>query len=124
MDFLVEKGISSFVSQFAERSFQFGLAEQAMVSASAGFAVTGKMPFVVGLSTFIAGRSYEQIRNTVCEQNLNVKFLGFADDFEEDVALMKELPGIKVFEPKNQEEAAKILEEMVMEYGPAYMRVR
>lgn len=114
--------ISSFVSQFGERSFNFGLAEQAMVSAAAGFSVRGKMPFVAGFATFLAGRSYEQIRNTICKQNLNVKFLGLADDFEEDVKLMELIPNMKVYEPKTEAEAARVMEEIVMEYGPAYVR--
>lgn len=122
-DFAEERGISSFVDQFPERSFHFGLAEQAMASASAGFAITGKMPFVAGLALFSAGRAYEQIRNTVCEQNLNVKFLGFGDDFKEDEILMKSIPNMEVYIPASQQEAAEIIEKVSMSYGPVYIRV-
>lgn len=122
-DFSAEREISSFVSQFGEKAFNFGLAEQAMVSAAAGFAICGKMPFVAGYGNFLAGRCYEQIYNTICGQNLNVKFLGFEDDFKQAAELMKSIENMKVLEPQTQQEAAKMIEELTLEYGPAYIKV-
>ena len=124
-DFSDELGVNSFMNQFAERSFQFGLAEQTMVSASAGFAVTGKLPVVVGLANFICGRAFEQVKNTVCSQNLNVKFFAVEGGHEadEDIALMRSLPNMKVVCPADHNELIGVMEALSRDYGPTYVRV-
>ena len=62
-----------FAKENAERFFQMGISEQDMMSTAAGFAASGKIPYASTFAVFAAGRAYDQIRNSICYPNLNVK---------------------------------------------------
>ena len=64
---------SIFAKKFPERFFDMGIAEQNMLGTAAGFALSGKIPFVSSFAVFACGRAYDQIRNSICYPNLNVK---------------------------------------------------
>jgi len=64
-----------FAKEFPERFFDMGIAEQDMITTAAGLSTCGKIPFAATFAVFATGRSYDQIRNSVCYPNLNVKLL-------------------------------------------------
>ena len=109
-----------FVRFFGERYFGFGLAESNMVSAAAGFAIAGKTPVIFGSAKFLLSTAFDQVYNDICVPNLNVKIVGLAStDGEVDMELVKILPNLKT-----EEGDFSILERMLGEYGPGYLRVR
>lgn len=133
-DFGERLGLNNFSSAFPERIFNFGLAENNMVAASCGFAATGKVPFIVGLSNFCVGRTWEIIRNCICYPNLNVKFIGFGTGIlegedgvgyqaTEDIALTNVLPNMKVICPADYYEARSAINVAFLEFGPVYLRM-
>ena len=65
-----------FAKEFPDRFFNVGIAEQDLITTAAGLATVGKIPFAAAFAVFITGRSYDQIRNTVCYSGLNVKIIG------------------------------------------------
>ena len=88
---------------FGDRFINFGIAEANMISVAAGLAACGKIPFTYTISNFLTMRAYEQIRNDVCMQKMNVKLVGIGAGFVysslgpthhgvEDIALMSTLP--------------------------------
>lgn len=110
-----------FVKFFSERYFGFGLAESNMVSAAAGFAIAGKTPVIFGSARFLLSTAFDQVYNDICLPNLNVKIVGLAStlgDGEVDKELVKILPNMKV-----EEGDFAVLERMLGEYGPGYLRV-
>lgn len=127
-------GIQSFEKAFPERYFSFGNANRAMVAASAGFVVRGKIPFLCSYALPATGRSWEEIRNYLSNTPLNVKIVGLSagllngpegatNQALEDVALMRAIPGMKVVCPADGEEARKAIEVMMLDYGPTYLRL-
>ena len=92
-----------FAKLFPDRFFDMGIAEANMIGTAAGFSTCGKIPFVSTFAMFAAGRSYDQIRNSVCYPNLNVKICsthagitvgedGATHQMIEDLALMRVIP--------------------------------
>lgn len=123
-----------FKDEFPDRFYNFGIAEANMVCAAAAFANTGYIPFVSTFALFGAGRAFEQIRNSVCYVNANVKFglshsgLSVGEDGGshqsiEDIALMRELPNMTVFVPCDPAETEKAVQEAIKINGPVYIRV-
>lgn len=122
-----------FKKEFPDRHFNMGIAEADMVCAAAGFAHTGYIPFVSTFAVFGAGRAFEQIRNSVCYTNCNVKFgfshagLSVGEDGGshqsiEDLALMRVLPHMTVFAPCDAAETKKAVFEAAKINGPVYIR--
>lgn len=107
-----------FVKFFSERYFGFGLAESNMISAAAGFAIAGKTPVIFGSARFLLSTAFDQVYNDICLPNLNVKIVGLGNDGDVDKELVKILPNMKV-----EEGSFAVLERMMGEYGPAYLRV-
>lgn len=116
------------------RSFSFGMGYANMLSAAAGFTVRGKVPLVFGLAANCVGRVWEQIRNDIAYPNLNVKIIangvafaggvdGVGSQIFEDLALMRALPNMKVFCPADYNEAFFMLDAMLNDYGPSYLRL-
>jgi transketolase len=123
-----------FKAAFPDRYFEMGIAEQNMVSAAAGLALAGKIPFVHSFAVFASGRVYDQLRNSVCIPNLNVRICGSSSglsDFGdgkthqsvEDVALMRALPNMSVLSPADSAELTAMMERLLDWNGPVYLRV-
>lgn len=126
--------LGGFARAFPERYFNFGNAESNMIGAAAGFTVRGKIPFLCSFSMFITGRAWEQIRNAVAYPLLNVKFVGAFSGIVcgedgatyqalEDVGLMRMIPNMKVACPADGVETKQVLEAMMNDYGPTYLRL-
>lgn len=123
-----------FKEKFPERHYNMGIAEGNMMCAAAGFAHTDFVPFVSTFALFGAGRAYEQIRNSICYTNCNVKFgfshsgLSVGEDGGshqsiEDIALMRVLPNMTVLVPCDPEETRKAVFAAAEIDGPVYIRV-
>ena len=123
-----------FAKEYPNRFFNFGIAENNLVGAAAGLAHSGLIPFVSTFAMFGAGRAYEVIRNSVVYTNANVKFglshsgLSVGEDGGshqsiEDIALMRELPGMTVLVPCDPYEMKKAVKAAVEIEGPVYIRV-
>lgn len=123
-----------FQAKYPERHFNMGIAEANMMCAAAGFAHTGFIPFVSTFALFGAGRAFEQIRNSICYTNCNVKF-GFSHSglcvgedggshqTIEDIALMRELPHMTILVPCDPAETEKAVMAAAEMEGPVYIRV-
>ena len=96
-----------FAKEFPDRFFDMGISEQDMMGTAAGFATCGKIPYASTFAVFAAGRAYDQIRNSICYPNLNVKICathsgvtvgedGATHQMLEDIALMRALPNMTV----------------------------
>ncbi len=123
-----------FGERYPERFIQVGISEQDVIGVAAGLAASGKVPVAAGFATFIAGRGWEQIMNTVARQRLNVKIvathsgLSPAADGEShqsigDIALMRVLPGMKVVVPADASAAASATRSLIADRGPSYLRL-
>ncbi|MFP3950666.1 MAG: transketolase family protein [Candidatus Bathyarchaeia archaeon] len=125
---------SFFQERFPKRFINVGISEQDMLGIAAGLASSGKIPIATGYAMFTVGRAWEQIANSVARQNLNVKIVvshaglsNFADGSSHqhifDLATMRVLPNMKVVVPADAFEAVKALEAIIVEEGPAYLRL-
>ena len=123
-----------FAKKFEDRFFDMGIAEQDMIGTAAGFATCGKISFASTFAVFAAGRAYDQIRNSVCYPNLNVKICathagitvgedGATHQMLEDIAMMRALPNLKVFSPSDDIETKFIIKEISKLNGPCYVRL-
>ncbi len=126
--------VDAFAKKFPERFFEVGVAEQNMAAIAAGLGLSGKIPFMASYATFSPGRNWEQIRSLVAYSKANVKIAGHhagisvgADgathQATEDIALMRVLPGMKVFVPCDAEEARKATIAAASIDGPVYLRL-
>ena len=122
-----------FKKEFPERFFDCGIAENNMISVAAGISTTGKIPFVSTFAMFAAGRSFEQIRNSIGYPHLNVKICathagisvgedGATHQCNEDLALMRTSPGMVVINPSDGVEARAAIEAAINYEGPVYIR--
>ena len=122
-----------FKKAFPERHIDCGIQECNMVGVAAGLATTGKVPFVSTFAMFAAGRAYEQVRNSVGYPHLNVKIGathagisvgedGASHQCLEDIALMREIPGMVVINPADDVEARAAVEAAYNHEGPVYLR--
>ncbi|MBI4311462.1 MAG: transketolase family protein [Chloroflexi bacterium] len=123
-----------FGREFPDRFFDLGPAEQNMMSMSAGFAFSGKIPFANTFAVFGTGRPYDQIRVGIAQTGANVKILGSHSGITvgedgvsaqsiEDIALMCALPGFNVVVPADGPETAQAVRTAAKERGPFYLRV-
>ena len=123
-----------FAKKFPNRFFDMGIAEQDMIGTAAGFATCGKIPYASTFAVFAAGRAYDQIRNSVCYPNLNVKICathagvtvgedGASHQMLEDLGMMRALPNMKVFSPSDDTQTRWIIREISKFNGPAYVRL-
>ena len=123
-----------FKKAYPERHIDCGIAEANMMSTSAGMATTGKVPFASTFAVFAAGRSYDQIRNSICYPNLNVKICsthsgitvgedGATHQMLEDISMMRTLPNMKVLSPADDIETKWAIEEAYKQKGPVYVRL-
>lgn len=119
---------------YPERLFNVGIAEQDMVGVAAGLALTGHVAFTGSFAVFGTGRVYDQIRNTVCYANLNVKIApthagvsvgpdGGSHQMVEDIALMRVLPNMRVLVPADYAAACAAIRLAATTPGPFYIRL-
>ena len=122
-----------FKKKFPERFFDCGIAEGNMMSVAAGIAATGKVVFASTFAMFAAGRAFEQVRNSIGYPHLNVKIGathagitvgedGATHQCNEDIALMRTIPGMTIISPADADEAYAAVEAAINFYGPVYMR--
>lgn len=122
-----------FRKAFPERHFNVGIAEANMVGIAAGMSACGKVPFVSSFAMFVAGRAYEQVRNGVGYPHLNVKIgathagISVGEDGAthqclEDMALMRQIPGMVVINPADDVEARAAVKAAYEHVGPVYLR--
>jgi len=122
-----------FKKAFPERHIDCGIAESNMVGIAAGIAATGKVPFCSSFAMFAAGRAFEQVRNSVGYPHLNVKIGathagisvgedGASHQCNEDIALMRTIPGMTIINPSDDVEAKAAVEAAYKMDGPVYLR--
>ena len=123
-----------FQKEFPERFFDVGIAEQDMIASAAGLAAAGKTPFVSSFAMFATGRTYDQIRNTVCYPEFNVKIVGTHGGITvgedgashqalEDISLMRSIPNMSVIVPADCRECEQVIKFAAENYGPMYIRI-
>lgn len=123
-----------FRAAYPQRFFDCGIAENNMIGIAAGMAASGLKPFTNTFAIFAAGRSYEQIRNSVAYPHLNVKVVGSHGGISvgedgathqctEDLALMRQIPGMTVVCPCDGHEMRLAVEALLNYDGPAYLRL-
>ncbi len=123
-----------FAKKFPDRFFEMGIAEANMIGTAAGLSFVGKIPFLCSFGCFLTGR-YDTIRLSVSYSNANVRLIGthagvgIGDDGHsqmglEDIALMRALPQMGVFQPMDAMETELLMEYLVKDWkGPAYVRL-
>ena len=116
-----------------DRFIDCGIAESNMIGVAAGLATTGKVPFASSFAMFAAGRAFEQVRNSVGYPHLNVKIGathagisvgedGATHQCNEDIALMRTIPGMVVINPADDVEARAAVRAAYEHQGPVYLR--
>ncbi len=122
-----------FKKAYPERFFDCGIAEENMMGVAAGLAASGMIPFASTFAMFAAGRAYEIVRNSIGYPHLNVKIGathagisvgedGATHQCNEDIALMRTIPGMTVIVPSDDTEAKAAVEAAILHEGPVYMR--
>ena len=123
-----------FKDAYPNRFFDMGIAEANMTGVAAGMATCGFKPFINTFAMFAAGRSWEQVRNSICYPHLNVKVVGSHGGLSvgedgathqciEDFAIMRAIPGMMVLCPCDGNEMRLATEALLNYDGPAYMRL-
>lgn len=123
-----------FIEMFPEQYLNAGVAEQNMTGIAAGMAIEGKIPFIYSIVPFITMRNFEQIRNDICYQGLNVKIVGVGCGFSygvygythnglEDIGILRTIPGITIFSPGDPLETELATTAAYKINGPVYIRL-
>lgn len=123
-----------FAKKFPDRFFNVGIAEQDMIAMAVGLASVGKIPFAASFAMFATGRTYDQIRNSACYPEFNVKIIGThggvtvgedgaSHQALEDVSLMRGIPNMSVIVPADCRECEQIIKFAAENYGPMYIRI-
>ena len=123
----------TFKKAFPERFFDCGIAENNMIGVATGMALSGKIPFASSFAMFAAGRSFEQIRNSIGYPHNNVKIGathagitvgedGATHQCNEDIALMRTIPGMVILNPADAVEARLAVKAAIEHNGPVYLR--
>lgn len=125
---------AKFGAKYPERFFDCGIAEANMTGIAAGMAACGLMPFASTFAMFATGRAFEQVRNSVAYPHLNVKIVGShggpsvgedgaTHQMNEDIAIMRDIPGMMVVVPCDAAEMAQAVRALAAYDGPAYLRM-
>ena len=123
-----------FAKKYPNRFIDVGIAEQNLLGIAAGISTYGKIPYVSTFAVFAAGRAYEQIRNSICYPNLNVKICathagvtvgedGATHQMLEDLSLMRTLPNMIVISPSNDTQTRWVIEEISKIKSSVYVRL-
>ncbi len=126
--------LTPFAQQYPRQFVETGIAEQNLVSISAGLAKCGKKPFAASPACFLSTRSYEQCKVDVCYSNTNVKLIGISGGVSygalgmshhsaQDIAAMSALPNMRVYLPSDRHQTRKLVEHLLLDHLPAYIRV-
>ncbi len=133
-DLVESTRMQAFAEKFPNRFFEVGVAEQNLVTVAAGLAHEGKIPFTSSYATFSPGRNWEQIRTTICYNNVPVKIIGSHAGLSvgpdgathqalEDIAIMRALPNMVVISPVDSLEAKKATLAIAKFKKPCYLRL-
>lgn len=125
---------AKFAKAFPDRFFNMGIAEQDMISTAGGLSLTGKIPFASTFAVFETGRAWDQIRQTICYSELNVKLVathagitvgedGASHQALEDIALMRVLPNMTVIVPSDGFETKQVIDTIADYNHPVYVRL-
>ena len=126
--------LAPFADAYPEQFVEMGIAEQDLVSVSAGLAHCGKKAFAASPACFLSTRSYEQCKIDVAYSNTNVKLIGISGGFSygalgmshhsaQDIAAMSAIPNMRVYLPSDRFQTAKLIEALLKDEKPAYIRV-
>lgn len=126
--------LEPFVKAFPEQFIEVGIAEQDLVSISAGMAKAGKRPFAASPACFLSARSFEQVKIDVAYSNTNVKLIGISGGVSygalgmshhsaQDFAAICAVPNMRVYVPSDRFQTRKLMEQLVRDNRPAYIRV-
>lgn len=126
--------LERFKEDFPNRFYNVGIAESNMIGLAAGLAHSGKIVFVYSIMPFVTARCYEQIKIDVCYHNLNIKIVGVGGGVSygsqgathhanEDIAIMRALPNMKVICPSDQYEAKESIKMAIEQKGPVFIRL-
>lgn len=126
--------LTPFAEAYPEQFYEVGIAEQNLVSISAGLAKCGKKPFAVSPASFLSTRSYEQVKVDVAYSNTNVKLIGISGGISygalgmshhsaQDIAAFCAVPNMRVYLPSDRHQTAKLVEAIFEDDKPAYIRV-
>ena len=132
-DLAADTKTGTFKKAFPDRHIDCGIAECNMMGIAAGLAATGKVPFASSFAMFAAGRAFEQVRNSIGYPHLNVKIGathagisvgedGATHQCNEDIALMRTIPGMVVINPSDDIEARAAVRAAYEHEGPVYLR--
>lgn len=125
---------SLFAKAFPERFHDMGIAEQDMLATAAGLATGGLIPFASTFAIFATGRAWEQLRNSICYPNLNVKLVathggitvgqdGGSHQAVEDLAVTRVIPNLRVIVPADSMEVEQVIQFIAHQDGPFYVRL-
>ena len=125
---------AAFAKTFPDRFFDVGIAEQDLMTTALGLSLTGKVPYAATFAVFATGRAYDQIRNSICYQNSNVKVIGAHGGITvgedgashqalEDISLMRGLPNMTVIVPGDYEQTKQAVKYAAQHEGPVYIRL-
>ncbi len=126
--------MTEFFEMYPEQSVEVGIAEQDLVSVSAGLAKCGKKPYAFSPASFLSTRSYEQAKIDVAYSNTNVKLVGISGGISygelgmshhsaQDIAAMSAIPNMRVYLPSDRFQTEKLFEQLLLDEKPAYIRV-
>ena len=126
--------MTPFAETYPEQFVETGIAEQNLVSVSAGMAKAGKKPYAASPACFLSTRSYEQAKVDVAYSNTNVKLIGISGGISygalgmshhsaQDFAAMCAIPNMRVYVPSDRHQTRKLMEALVQDEKPAYIRV-
>ena len=126
--------LAPFAEAFPEQFVETGIAEQNLVSISAGLAKCGKKPFAASPACFLSTRSYEQAKIDVAYSNTNVTLIGISGGVSygalgmshhsaQDIAAMSAIPNMRVYLPSDRHQTKCLIESLLQDDKPAYVRV-
>ena len=126
--------LAPFAQAYPEQFVEVGIAEQDLVSIGAGLAACGKRAFAASPACFLSTRSMEQARVDVAYSNTNVKLIGISGGISygalgmthhsaQDIAVMGSIPNMRVYIPSDRFQTRRLMEELVRDHAPAYVRV-
>lgn len=126
--------LTPFANEYPDQFVEMGIAEQDLVSVSAGLASCGKKPFAASPACFLSTRSYEQCKVDVAYSNTNVKLIGISGGISygalgmshhsaQDIAAMSAIPNMRVYLPSDRHQTKCLIESLLEDNKPAYIRV-